>query len=127
MKHAANYENVTSITLFAAVAVIAIYRAVVLTDDGASEYPEAGGDVDNISMAPTTYIGEAFQGAQPTGAKVKIEAGAPVAINDLVAADAEGRAVPAEAGDTVIGKAVTAAGAIGEVIAIMFTPKGTAA
>lgn len=56
----------------------------------------------------------------------RIEAGAVFAINADIASDATGRAVTADEGDIVLGKALAAAGAAGEIVSILTYPGGAA-
>jgi hypothetical protein len=49
----------------------------------------------------------------------KVVAGAAVAVKDKIQTDANGKAIPATTGDHVLGMALTAAGADGEVIEVL--------
>ena len=59
------------------------------------------------------------------GGLTRVEAGGTVAAGANVASDAAGNAVTAASGDVILGTAVTG-GADGEIITIVFQPRGTA-
>jgi hypothetical protein len=69
---------------------------------------EAGVDTDRIPMVV------------PDGSVVQVVASAAISVGDLVGCAASGQARTAATGDPVMGKALTAAGAAGELIDIQF-------
>lgn len=128
MSHQANHAGILSITVFAALATVAapikINRFLTVNSDGQCAYTGAGLDADYISLGTAERTGEALQGSLPIGSINKIESGAAIAVGAKITSDATGRAVTATAGDIVLGKAVTASGAAGEVIGATFSPRG---
>ena len=68
--------------------------------------------------------GEVIVGA----GKARIEAGAAIVVGDLLASDAQGRAVPSTvyAGEVILGRALEAAGAAGEEITMLYFGNGGA-
>lgn len=128
MSHKANHAGICSITVFAAFATTAapilINRFLNLNSDAQVAYTGAGEDADYISLGTAERTGEPLQGSMPIGSINKIESGAAIAKGDKITSDATGRAVTATTGDIVLGKAVTASGAAGEVIGATFSPRG---
>ena len=57
------------------------------------------------------------------GGKCEVEAGAAISIGDLVASDAAGKVVTATTGDHILGHALEAALADGDVITVLFDKK----
>lgn len=60
------------------------------------------------------------------GGRVKVRAGAAIAIGDDVGSDASGRAVPVVSGDFSLGTALEAASAADDVISMIFQPSNIA-
>lgn len=101
---------------------INIARFVTLASTGISESADPTDEVVGVSMeaVAASNDGLAVPCARPNGCKVEITAGAAVSAGALVTSDATGRAVTATSTDKIHGQALTAAGAAGEVITILF-------
>jgi len=129
-QHKSNLDNATSVTVFSGPATAAApqkaNRFLSTNSSGQSVYTAAGEVADFVSLGTAESENAPIQGAQPTGAIIPVEAGGVIAVGDLVASGADGVAVVAAAGNAILGKAVVAAGAVGEVIGITFAFKGTA-
>ncbi len=91
------------------------------------------GQVDLCDAATDRPLGVTQQSAAAQGdaapvdvlGVIKVEAGAAVAFGAVVGTDASGRAVAkSTAGDFIAGTALEAAGAAGDIIAVMLTPNG---
>ena len=124
-KHKANYDKLMTITVFtAALSIRGI--GVVLNADGEMETPTAGQMPDVIFTESDVAAGNAVQGAIPNGGIIPVLAGDAIAVGNFVTTDADGKFVPAAAGQAIAGKAVTA-GAADEFVGIQFTYKGPAA
>ena len=126
--HKANQDAITSVSVFADGATVnaplVINRFITLGSAGLVAYTGAGLQADFVSLGTAEADREPLQGSLPTGAINKIEAGAAIAVGDLIASDATGRAVLAVTADVALGKAVTVAGAADEIVAFTFSPKG---
>lgn len=101
---------------------IRIARFVVLAAGGISEAADANDEVVGVSMEA---VGAGLTGypiacARPNGCKVEVVSGAAVLAGALLTTDSQGRAITATTGDNVNGQALTASGAAGEVITILF-------
>lgn len=125
------YENVTAVSMTATGgADIAARRFLAM---GAGTVAQAADGVDTVGVSLEAYddsehaLGNASNvipvAARRTGSKVEVEAGAAVAAGADVASDSVGRAKTSATADLVQGKALTAAGAAGEIITVMFAPK----
>ncbi len=129
--HKANQDCITSITVYADGATpeapIKVNRFITLGASGKVAHTGAGLQTDFVSLATAERDGEPLQGSLPTGSINKVEAGGVIEVGDLIASDATGRAIVAASGKVANGKAVTAAGAVGEMIGFTFSPKGTVA
>lgn len=120
------YQNARAISLACAAASIAANRFVAMSATGIT-YAAAGGNAVGMTLEAydhTAYgLGNAsnvIAVAQLDGSKLMIEAGAAIAAGAAVASDATGRAVTAAGtGTAVLGYAVPAAGAAGEIIQIV--------
>jgi hypothetical protein len=101
-------------------AVVRLYRFIALQADG--KYDEAGaqGRADGVSAGAAAADGDLIAMALMRG-RMKLEAGAAVSVGDLVASDAQGRAITkvATAGNFLLGVAEQAASAAGEVIEVL--------
>lgn len=120
-------ENTQTITL-SAVAATAVRqrRFVIVTSTGITEGTVAGDAVGVSfgSVPATAGTSRAIAVVTNNGCRVEVEAGAAVTAGNDVASDAEGRAVNATTGNTILGKALTAATAAGEVVEVLFAPAG---
>ena len=83
-----------------------------------------GAAADGVLQDKPAAAGRA--GLLQIGGRTKVEAGAAVTNGAQVASDSVGRVVPAASGDVILGRALNAASAAGEVIAIIFQPRGSA-
>lgn len=119
MSRKANYEAIQSITVFAAAAYS---RGIMLVLNSAGRHvlPSAGDLPDVVTLAPSTFAGEAIQGGVKNGGIYLAEAGEALSVNDRLACNASGQVVVATEGDEVFGKAHTAAAAAGELVAFQF-------
>lgn len=116
------YETVRTMSVIAGSA-ISPYRFVVFAS-GDSKYDHvavAQGEADGISAEGGVGDTDVFPMVVPDGSKAKVEAGATVAVGDVVASDNVGRAIAAVsgAGNFTLGKCVKG-GAVGEIIEILF-------
>jgi hypothetical protein len=82
-----------------------VYAEGVLQND-----PDAAGLAANVQISGIT----------------KVVAGGAVSVGDAVASNASGKAATAGSGDTVLGTALEAATADGDIIAVLFQPRGAA-
>ena len=118
----ATYNNVTLISGEAGSAVTAM-RFVVRAADGQFDMVAgAQSDADGVAVESVSHVGGELPIATlKTGSILKVEAGAAVSVNALVAADAQGRAIThvSGAGNVRFGKALDAASASGEVIRVL--------
>ena len=117
----ATYESARSITGIVGSAITE-YRFVTLAADGQYDHSaSAQGNVDGISGETVATVGRDFPLIVADGGLSKIEAGATVAVGDLVATDTVGRAIThvAAVDNVAVGRARTG-GAIGEIISIQF-------
>ena len=78
---------------------------------------------DGVLLDKPSAAGRA--GALQIGGRAKVSAGATITAGDEVASDAAGEAVPAATGDVVLGRALSG-GANGEIIDMIFQPRGAA-
>jgi hypothetical protein len=83
--------------------------------DGQVDPTAAAAAADGVIMGKPDAAGKVFPLATQPGQVVKVVAGAAVARGALLEADASGRAVTQAAGK-ILGKALAAAGAAGEII-----------
>ena len=125
-KHKANYDKLVTITVFAAAISIRGIGATI-NADGEAQATAAGAMPDVIFTEGDVAAGSAVQGATPNGAIISVLAGAAVPVGADVTTDADGKFVPAAAGNAIVGRAVTAAGAADEFIGIQFVFKGAKA
>lgn len=122
----ANYEKLQTITIFAGAASV-LGIATVIGSDGLSNPGPAGKMPDSIYTEGDVPQGEAVQGAIANGGRVKVLAGAAINVGDPVTTDANGKFIPAVAGNDIVGRATTAASAADEYISIQFQYKGVQA
>lgn len=103
---------------------VEIYRFVVQSaaDGKYDQVAAAQGRMDGISAEGGLVDGDALPMVIPNGAIAKVEAGAAISRDDLLASDNVGRAIPAVsgAGNFRAGRALDAAAAAGEIIRIQF-------
>lgn len=114
-----------AITVQAGTAVT-IYRMVAIASDGQADHVAgAQGDVDGVCGESEATVGQPFAMVVPDGGVAMIEAGAAVALGALIASNASGQAITwvDAAGNVCMGRALEAAAASGDVIAVNFLPK----
>lgn len=119
----ATYQNVETVTVTAGAAV-RIYRFVQLQADG--KYDEVGSAqarADGIAAGAAAADGDAFAMVIPNGGLVKVTAGAAVTRGAQIASDNQGRCIDhvTTAGNYILGTALEAASAAGEIITVQFT------
>lgn len=127
-------ENTQMITLIAATGADVRARRFVI--QGSTGVSEATDGADAVGVNFTFYddsehtLGNASRAVSVVtnnGCRVEVEAGAAVTVGADIASDAEGRAIVASAtapGDAILGVALTAAAAAGEVVEVLFQPAG---
>lgn len=116
------YEKIRTISVEAGSAVT-IYRFVIqAAADGQFDHSTLNARADGVSCETVANVGDALPIALPDGARVKVEAGAAVARDAIVAADANGKAIThvSGVGNWRLGTALSASSADGEVIEIQF-------
>ena len=126
-------ENTQTITLFAVAATaVRQRRFVIQTSTGITEATD-GADAVGVSFGSVTAdagSSRAIAVVTNQGCRVEVEAGAAVAVGADIASDGEGRVIAAAAtppADAILGKALTAASAAGEIVEVLFTKAGRAA
>ena len=120
-------ENTQTITLLAAASTAIRQRRFV--SQGATGLAETadGLDTAGVSFGSTTAVAgdsRALQVVTNAGCRVEVEAGEVIAVGDDIASDAQGRAKTSVLGDFIQGKALSAAGAAGEVVDILYYGAG---
>ena len=127
-------ENTQMITLTAATGADVRARRFVI--QGASGASEATDGADAVGVNFTFYddsehtLGNASRAISVVtnqGCRVEVEAGAAVTAGNDIASDSEGRVINAATSDAILGKALTAASAAGEIVEVLFTKAGRAA
>lgn len=103
-------------------AVVRIYRFVTLQADG--KYDESGsaqGRADGVAAQAAAADGDIFAMKKLDGSILKLEAGAAVTRGDQIGTDNQGRAIThvSGAGNYILGEALEAASAAGEIIRVM--------
>jgi len=93
------------------------YKLMTFDASGDAALASAGGDVEGVMQNTPAAIGDAAELWR--GGITKAHAGAAVSIGDNIASDATGRAVTAVAGDSIVGVALTAAGAAGVIFSML--------
>lgn len=119
----ATYQKACTINVEAGTAVT-IYRFVALAADG--QYDHVGtaqSRADGVCAESQATVGAIFPMAIPNGAVVKVEAGAAVTRGAQVASDNVGRVIDhvTTAGNYILGTALDAADAAGEIIRVQFS------
>lgn len=119
----ATYEQVQTVSVQAGAAV-RIYRFVQLQADG--KYDEVGSAqarADGVAAQAADADGDTFAMAIPNGGTVKVAAGAAITRGAQIASDDEGRVIAhvTTAGNYILGTALDAATAAGEIIRVQFT------
>ncbi len=107
--------------------VIERNRFVAHATDGKYDHAGAGVLADGVSMEPADADLKAFSMGIKNGSVVKVEAGAAVTANADVTPDSVGRAVTSTSTDAICGKALEAASAAGDIIAVLFSYRGVTA
>ena len=119
-------ESCRAITVEAGSAVVA-HRFLAIAADGQADHAAvAQGDVDGICGETTTVVGTAIPMIVPDGGVAMVEAGAAISRGALVGCQVTtGKAITwvDAAGNKCMGRAMEAAGADGNIIAIQFLPK----
>ncbi|MAK54616.1 MAG: DUF2190 domain-containing protein [Pusillimonas sp.] len=119
-------ESVKSVTLTAGGA-IGQYEVVEILSANAGEVTSvatAGNDGVGVALEAAAADGDKINVAVITGGgKCKAKAGAAVAAGVNLTTDASGRVVTAAVGNAVIGKSLSAAGAAGEILTMLFDKK----
>ena len=124
-------ENTQPITLTAATGADIRARRFVI--QGSTGVAEATDGSDAVGVSFTFYddsehtLGNASRAVSVVtnqGCRVEVEAGAAVTAGNDIASDAQGRVINAATGDAILGKALTAATAAGEVVEVLFTKAG---
>lgn len=116
----ATYQQVKTLSVIAGSAV-SLYRFVLLAADGKYDHVgSAQGRASGVAAQAAAADGDVFAMAMPNGAIVKVEAGAAVSQGAQVASDTSGRAIAhvSAAGNYILGEALDAAGAAGEIIRV---------
>jgi hypothetical protein len=102
------------------------FRLLVMNGAGAWALCGAGIRADAVGSSPVK-AGQIARGWLPHSAVRKIEAGAAIAAYASLMSDATGRVVTATTGNKIIGKALAAASAAGDLITVLYdTGLGTA-
>jgi len=100
------------------------FRFVAMAADEQVDSAGNGEDAIGVLLNDPAQAGRAAEVA--VSGKTRVTAGGSVPAGSLVASDAVGRAVVATTGDAILGIASTT-GASGEVMSIVFNPRGYAA
>ena len=118
----ATYQAAKAISVEAGSAVTR-YRFVVLASDGQYDLVGTAQTRADGVAGESAAAGEVFPMVIPNGAIVKVTAGAAVTRGVQIASDNVGRAIThvTTAGNYILGKALDAASAAGEIIRVQFT------
>jgi hypothetical protein len=119
----ATYQSCKTVSVLAGSAVT-IHRFVALAADGKYDHvASAQGRADGVAAEGVAAEDDVFPMAVPDGAIVKVEAGAAVTRGAQVASDNVGRVIDhvTTAGNYILGTALDAASAAGEVIRVQFS------
>lgn len=125
------YENVEALTLIAATGADINQRRFVT--QGASGIAQSADGADAIGVSLEMYDDSEHTAGNATrsipvavnqGMRIEVEAGAAIAIGADVSSDAAGKAITSATGDAILGKALSAASADGEVIEVLFSKAG---
>jgi|SRR6056297_413009 len=119
------YKNSqTSVTLEAGADLSANqFHFVTMDSDGQLSVSTDGAASVGVLLNDPSAAGRAAEVC--IGGMTRVEAGGTVAAGDFVASNSTGEAIEAASGDVILGTAVTG-GADGEVISIIFQPRGAA-
>ena len=96
------------------------YRFVEQTNTGAVTVCDTAGEKALGVLQNDPALGQAATIAY--GGIVRVEAGGVIAIGDNIATDALGRAVNATNGQTILGEAMSATSAAGQIVSVLFRP-----
>lgn len=119
----ATYQG-TKLVSVEAGSAISIYRFIVAAADGQYDHvATAQTRADGVSAQAADAAGKTLAMVIPNGAIAKVEAGAAVSRGAQVASDNQGRAIAhvSGAGNYILGVALDAASAAGEVIRVQLT------
>lgn len=105
---------------------LAARRMVDFDSSGDVAYPSAGSVAAGVLQEAADAADKVISAALPDGAIVKVEAGAAVALGADVMSNATGQAITATATNTIMGKALQAAGALGDIIEVQLINRGLA-
>lgn len=126
----ANYEGINTKTGIAGTAITK-FRFVVLAADGQMDHVGTAQSIspDGVSAGEQATVGGVFPYASMDGGKMKVEAGAAVAVGALVASDNVGRGITFvdAAGNIACGRALTIANNAGEIFEVELGFKKTGA
>lgn len=128
------FQNVQTVSL--AVDTSAAIAAKRFVAASAAGIVQAGAGANAAGVAMEAFSNTDFANGEASsviavatneGCIVEVEAGAAVAAGANVAANANGAAIVATAGNVIMGQALDAAGAAGEVISILLSKAGATA
>jgi len=103
---------------------VTVYRLVSLAADGQYDHTGAGAEPHGVCAESVSTVGGAFPLAIPNGSVVKVTASAAISVGAKLEAAADGKVVTGAnpgAGDYWVGTALTAAGADGDIIEMLFS------
>ncbi len=119
----ASYESIRTLSGIAGEA-LTVYRCVTLQADGEFDQSSAGDWPHGICAESVAAQGDFFPYVVADGGTAKIEAGAAIAINAELEVSTDGVVITAATASTaVIGRAMSAAAASGDIIEIQFLGK----
>lgn len=107
-------------------AATTIYRMAVFSSGKLIINTTSGGVVSGVLIETVDAADKAVGMALPDGGIVKIEAGAAVSQDANIMSDTSGRAIAATATNNIMGVALEAASAAGEIIAVQLMYLGVA-
>jgi hypothetical protein len=116
----ATFQRLGTVSVIAGSAV-SLYRFVALAADGKFDHVgSAQGRADGVAAQAAAADGDAFAMQPLDGSIMKVEAGAPVTRGAQIASDNVGRVIDhvTTAGNHILGVALDAAGAAGEIIRV---------
>ncbi|QNN99843.1 hypothetical protein P67b_00084 [Ruegeria phage Tedan] len=126
-------ENVQTITLTAATGADINKRRFVSQGASGVAHTTDGDDAVGVSMGfyddSENTAGNATTAhsvAVNQGMRIGVEAGAAVAIGDDVSSDGTGRVITSASGDAILGVAVSAGTAAGQIVDVVFSKAGRA-
>ena len=115
-------ESARSISITAGAAVTA-YHFVTLASDGKFDHSGVQANADGIVLEDGVD-GDRVPMAVPDSSVMEVVASAAISVGDDIGCAAAGEARTAVLNDVVMGKALSAAGAGGEIIEILFSKAG---